>query len=65
MCIVLTAAPVRAASPEESLRKSFPALRADSIRPSGVNGLYEVVSGNRIFFDADIPRMERIPGSKK
>ncbi len=52
LCIVLAAAPVRAASPEESFRKSFPNLRADGIRPSGVNGLYEVVSGSRILYYA-------------
>jgi thiol:disulfide interchange protein DsbC len=55
LCIVLAAASVRAASPEESLRKSFPTLRADSIRPSGVNDLYEVVSGNRILYYAPGP----------
>ena len=55
LCIVLTAAPVRAASPEESFRKSFPKLRADSIRPSGVQGLYEVVSGSRILYYAPGP----------
>ena len=52
LCIVLTAAPVLAASPEESFRKSFPNLRADSIRPAGVNGLYEVVSGSQILYYA-------------
>lgn len=52
LCILLTAAPGRPASPEESFRKSFPNLRADSIRPSGVTGLYEVVSGSRIFYYA-------------
>jgi thiol:disulfide interchange protein DsbC len=50
LCIVLTASSVRAASPEESFRKSYPNLRADSIRPSGVQGLYEVVSGSRILY---------------
>jgi thiol:disulfide interchange protein DsbC len=50
--ILLTVAPVRAASPEESFRKSFPNFRADSIRPSGVSGLYEVVSGNRVVYYA-------------
>jgi thiol:disulfide interchange protein DsbC len=55
LCIVLTALPVRAASPEESFRKSFPNHRADSIRPSGVNGLYEVVSGNRVLYYAPGP----------
>jgi len=55
LCIALTAAPIRAASPEESLRKSFPNLRADGIRPAGVNGLYEVVSGNRVLYYAPGP----------
>lgn len=55
LCIVLAALPVRAASPEESFRKSFPNLRADSIRPSGIDGLYEVVSGNRVFYFAPGP----------
>jgi thiol:disulfide interchange protein DsbC len=55
LCIILTAAPVRAASPEESFRKSFPNLRADGIRPAGVNGLYEVVSGNRVLYYAPGP----------
>jgi thiol:disulfide interchange protein DsbC len=55
LCIVLTAAPVRAASPEESFRKSFPNLRADGIRPAGVQGLYEVVSGSQILYYAPGP----------
>jgi len=55
LCIVLTAAPVRAASPEESFRKSFPNLRADGIRPAGVQGLYEVVSGSKILYYAPGP----------
>lgn len=48
--IVSAAAPVRAASPEESFRKSFPKIRADGIRPAGVQGLYEVVSGSQILY---------------
>jgi thiol:disulfide interchange protein DsbC len=55
LIIVSAALPVRAASPEESFRKSFPTHRADSIRPSGVNGLYEVVSGNRVLYYAPGP----------
>jgi len=53
--LIIISAPVRAATPEESLRKSFPNLRADSIRPTGVNGLYEVVSGSRIIYYAPDP----------
>jgi thiol:disulfide interchange protein DsbC len=55
LCIVLAGAPVRAATPEESFRKSFPNFRADSIRPAGVNGLYEVVFGSRILYYAPGP----------
>lgn len=53
--LIIVSAPVRAATPEESLRKSFPNLRPDSIRPAGVNGLYEVVSGSRIVYYAPGP----------
>jgi thiol:disulfide interchange protein DsbC len=53
--LIIVSAPVRAATPEESFRKSFPNLRADSIRPAGVNGLYEVVSGNRVLYYAPDP----------
>jgi thiol:disulfide interchange protein DsbC len=55
LCILLTAAPGRAASPEESFRKSFPNLRADSIRPAGIDGLYEIVSGTRVLYYAPGP----------
>lgn len=57
LCVLLivVSAPVRAATPEESLRKSFPNLRADSIRPAGINGLYEVVSGKRVLYYAPGP----------
>ena len=44
-----------AASPEETFRISFPKIHADSIRPAGVPGLYEVVSGSRILYYAPGP----------
>jgi thiol:disulfide interchange protein DsbC len=53
--LIIVSAPVRAATPEESFRQSFPNLRADSIRPAGINGLYEVVSGNRVLYYAPGP----------
>ena len=53
--LIIAGAPVLAATPEESFRKSFPNLRADSIRPAGVTGLYEVVSGNRVLYYAPGP----------
>lgn len=55
LCIALATLPVQAASPEESFRKSFPNLRADSIRPSGIEGLYEIVSGTRVLYYAPGP----------
>ena len=55
LLIIVSAPTVRAATPEESIRKSFPNLRADSIRPSDINGLYEVVSGNRVLYYAPGP----------
>jgi len=53
--LIIVSAPVQAATPEESFRKSFPNLRAESIRPAGVNGLYEVVSGNQVLYYAPGP----------
>jgi thiol:disulfide interchange protein DsbC len=34
----------------ESLKKSFPNLRVDSVSESPVKGLYEVVAGNQVFY---------------
>jgi len=45
----LFAAPV-VATPEAALKKAFPQIKIDSIAPSDINGLYEVVSGQNIFF---------------
>jgi len=45
----LFAAPL-VAKPEAALKKAFPQIKIDSITPSEVNGLYEVVSGQDIFF---------------
>ena len=48
--LLLPAATLWAATTEESFRKSYPGIRADSIRPAPVAGLYEVVSGSRILY---------------
>ena len=48
--LLITSAPLGAASPEESFRKSFPDIRADSIRPAVVKGLYEIISGGQVFY---------------
>jgi thiol:disulfide interchange protein DsbC len=50
LLLVMAASTLWAATPEESFRKSYPSIRADSIQPSPVGGLYEVVSGSRIFY---------------
>lgn len=55
--IACLAAPAGAASPEESIKKSFPNIRVDSIRPTAVPGLYEVVSGGRIVYYAPGPEL--------
>jgi len=55
LLLIIAGAPVQAATPEESFRKSFPNLRVESIRPAGVNGLYEVVSGNQVLYYAPGP----------
>ncbi len=48
----LVAGPLRAESPEESLKKAFPMIKYESIKPSAVKGVYEVLSGDRIFYYA-------------
>jgi|SRR3989339_1514113 len=49
---VITAA---AATPEESFRKSFPGINADSVNPTTVNGLFEITVGSRIVYYAPGP----------
>lgn len=48
--LLMTGAPLGAATPEDSFRKNFPGIRADSIRPSSVKGIYEIVSGSEVFY---------------
>lgn len=45
----LFAAPV-VEKPESVFKKAFPQLKLDSMTPSDISGLYEVVSGQNIFF---------------
>ena len=42
--VVMTGTSLGAATPEESFRKNFPDIRLDSITPTAVTGLYEIVS---------------------
>lgn len=52
--VVLAASQIQAAplvaKPEAALKKAFPQIKVDSITASDINGLYEVVSGQNIFF---------------
>ena len=42
-------------SPEEALKKLFPQVSAQSVRPTDLKGIYEVVSENRIAYFAPDP----------
>jgi thiol:disulfide interchange protein DsbC len=50
VCLLATAAIAWGQSAEQSLKKNFPRIKADSVKPSSVKGIYEVVSGDRIFY---------------
>jgi thiol:disulfide interchange protein DsbC len=58
--IVWTAGSGLALTPEESLKKNFPSINVDDITASNVPGLYEVTSGQRIFYYS--PEAESIVG---
>ena len=60
LCIFLSVDLALALTPEESLKKNFPEVHFDSVKPSGVPGLYEVTSGQGIFYYA--PEAEAIVG---
>jgi thiol:disulfide interchange protein DsbC len=50
--VIMTGAPLQAATPEESLRKSFPDIPLESITPTAIPGVYEVIAGGRIAYYA-------------
>ncbi len=52
LAVLMTAASLRAATPEESLRKSFPNIRAESVTPTALPGVYEIVAGGRVAYYA-------------
>ncbi len=58
--LLASATIVFALTPEESLKKNFPDVAFDSLTPSKVPGLYEVVSGRQIFYYS--PEAESIVG---
>ena len=58
LCILMvfaTCTPLQAATPEESFRKSFPDVPLESITPTDIPGIYEIVAGGRIAYYASGP----------
>ena len=55
LTVIMTGAPLQAATPEESFRKSFPNIPLESITPTDIPGLYEIVTGGRIIYYAPGP----------
>jgi thiol:disulfide interchange protein DsbC len=55
LMVIVTGAPLQAATPEESFRKSFPDIPLESIAPTDIPGLYESVAGGRILYYAPGP----------
>jgi thiol:disulfide interchange protein DsbC len=53
--VVMTGTSLGAATPEETFRKNFPDIRLDSITPTAVTGLYEIVSDGRVAYYAPGP----------
>lgn len=55
LMVIMTGAPLQAATPEESFRKSFPKYTLDSITPTAVTGVYEIVVSGKIAYYAPGP----------
>ncbi len=55
LMVIMTGAPLQAATPEESFRKSFPDIPPESVSPTDIPGLYEIVAGGRIVYYAPGP----------
>jgi thiol:disulfide interchange protein DsbC len=53
--VIMTGTSLGAGTPEETFRKSFPNIRLDSITPTAVTGLYEIVSEGRVAYYAPGP----------
>jgi len=60
LCVFLSVSAALALTPEESLKKNFPAISFESMTPSNIPGLYEVTADRRIFYYA--PDAESIVG---
>jgi thiol:disulfide interchange protein DsbC len=55
LMVIMTGATLQAATPEESFRKSFPDIPLESISPTDIPGIYEIVSSGRIVYYAPKP----------
>lgn len=55
LMVVAAGAPLQAATPEESLRKNFPNIPMESMTPTDIPGVYEVVAGGRVAYYAPGP----------
>jgi thiol:disulfide interchange protein DsbC len=55
LMVIATGAPLQAATPEESFRKSFPKYVLESITPTAVPGVYEIVVSGKIGYYAPGP----------
>lgn len=55
LMVIMIVAPLQAATPEESFRKSFPKFTLDSITPTAVPGVYEIVVQGKIGYYAPGP----------
>jgi thiol:disulfide interchange protein DsbC len=54
--VIATCTPLWAATPEESFRKSFPDIPLESIKPTNMPGIYEIVANGRVAYYAPGPR---------
>jgi thiol:disulfide interchange protein DsbC len=55
MMVAMTGIAYGAAKPEDTFRKSFPNIRLDSLSPTAITGLYEIISEGRIAYYAPGP----------
>ena len=55
LMVIMTGASLQAATPEESFKKHFPQFPLESITPTAVTGVYEIVSTGKIGYYAPGP----------
>ncbi len=54
-CVVAASPSLQAATPEESFRKNFPDISVESVAPTAITGVFEIVSGGKIAYYAPGP----------